>query len=90
MLGVVIWCCHTTGRAILWCADHRDLAHFDARSAGMTPIRVNVGDLVEMSLRSEATVRRCVDLRLVEAGYMPEIADELRNQRPGPRAIAAA
>lgn len=90
MLGVVIWCCHTTGRAILWCADHRDLAHFDARSTGMTPISVDVGDLVEMSLHTEGTVRRCMALRLIEAGYMPEIADDLRNQRPGPRAIAAA
>lgn len=56
----------------------------------MTPIRVTVGDLVEMSLRTEGTVRRCMALRLIEAGYMPEIADELRNHRPGPRAIAAA
>lgn len=43
----------------------------------MTPIRVTVGDLVEMSPRTEGTVRRRMALRLIEAGYMPEIADEL-------------
>ena len=87
MLGVVIWCCQTTGRAIIWCADHGDLAHFDgvpARADG--PVLV-VGDLVEIDLQVLGSVRRAARLRMVEAGYMPEILDSLTARR---RPIAAA
>ncbi|MEH7829174.1 hypothetical protein [Gemmobacter denitrificans] len=85
MLGVVIWSCQRTGRAIVWCSDHRDLAHYDG--AGTSVLRIEVGDLVEVTLMREKSVRRCVDMKLVEAAYMPEVAQNLRGR---PAAIAAA
>ncbi|WP_149142996.1 hypothetical protein [Gemmobacter caeruleus] len=87
MLGVVIWSCQETGRAIIWCADHRDLAHYDGPPRGVTRIGVEVGDLVELSFQPGNAARRCHALRLVEPGYFPEIAEELKGNR---RAIAAA
>lgn len=87
MLGVVIWNCHRTGRAIVWCSDHRDLAHYDGPAAGTEPLRIDVGDLVEMSFLPDSSVRRCADLRLIEQGYMPDVVSELRGRRT---AIAAA
>lgn len=90
MLGVVIWACQKSGRAIVWCADHRDLAHYDARSSVSGKLRIDAGDLVEVSLVSDKSVRRCVGLRLVEAGYMPEVAAELKHAGRRRLAIAAA
>jgi len=78
MLGVVIWACQRTGKAIVWCADHRDLAHFDAASTISGKLRIEVGDLVEVALVSGRSVRRCASLKLVEANYMPEVANELK------------
>lgn len=79
MLGVVIWACQQSGRAIVWCADHRDLAHYDARSSVSGRLRIDAGDLVEVSLAGDSAVRRCVGLRLVEVGYMPDIAANLKH-----------
>ncbi|GGW21717.1 hypothetical protein GCM10011452_03430 [Gemmobacter lanyuensis] len=87
MLGVVIWSCQTTGKAIIWCADHGDLAHFDGAGSMTGAVMVSAGDLVDVTLMRSSAVRRCARLELVEAGYMPEIADHLRTR---PRAIAAA
>lgn len=87
MLGVVIWSCHETGRAIVWCADHRDLAHYDGATRGGLRVIVQVGDLVEVSLMADKAVRRCAGLKMVEAGYFPDIAEELKGRT---RAIAAA
>ena len=89
MLGVVIWTCQRTGQAIVLCSDGRDLAHFDGPGAGNGQERVAAGDLVEMSFYAGVAVRRCASLRLIESGYMPDVADHLR--RAGRRkAIAAA
>lgn len=82
MLGVVIWSCQRTGRAIVWCSDHRDLAHYEGAAVGIA-----AGDLVEVTFTPEKSIRRCAAMRLVEAAYMPEVAQELRGRR---RAIAAA
>ena len=87
MLGVVIWSCQSTGRAIIWCADHRDLAHYERPAVSATRISVEAGDLVEVVLMTERSVRRCVSMKLVEAAYMPEVAAELKGRR---QAIAAA
>lgn len=87
MLGVVIWSCQDTGRAIIWCADHRDLAHYDGVPRGKTRISVTVGDLVEVSLMTDRSVRRCLTLKMVEPAYFPDIAEELKGRT---RAIAAA
>lgn len=91
MLGVVIWSCQRTGRAIVWCSDHRDLAHYDGPAQGTSRVRIEVGDLVEVALMSEKSVRRCVSMKLIEAAYMPEVASELKCQsRRQAIAIAAA
>ncbi len=82
MLGVVIWSCQETGRAIVWCADHRDLAHY-----GGANLNIQVGDLVQVTLKSDSAVRRCQSMKLVEQGYFPDIAEELKGRT---RAIAAA
>ncbi len=87
MLGVVIWSCRETGRAIVWCADHRDLAHYDGAPRGLTRVCVEAGDLVEVALMSDSAIRRCRSLKMVEPGYFPEIANELKGRT---RAIAAA
>lgn len=87
MLGVVIWSCQRTGRAIVWCSDHRDLAHYDGSAPGKPPARIDVGDLVEMAFVEDCSVRRCTDLRVIEQGYMPDVVSELRGRRT---AIAAA
>lgn len=87
MLGVVIWRCKNTGRAIIWCSDHRDLAHYDGEVAGEAALSIEVGDLVEATLMPSRSVRRCIDLKLVEAAYMPGVAHELTGRK---QAIAAA
>lgn len=87
MLGVVIWSCQETGRAIVWCADHRDLAHYDGAPVAGTRVIVQVGDLVEVSLMADKAVRRCAGLKMVEPGYFPDIVEELKGRT---RAIAAA
>lgn len=87
MLGVVIWSCQETGRAIVWCADHRDLAHYDGASRSGSRVGVQVGDLVEVSLMTEKAVRRCTGIKMIEAGYLPDIAENLKGRTRG---IAAA
>ena len=79
MLGVVIWTCQHTGQAIVWCSDGRDLAHFDGAGAAASAGLVAVGDLVEVSFGAAAPLRRAASLRLVEAGYMPEVAQHLHS-----------
>ncbi len=88
MLGVVIWTCQNSGRAIIWCSDHRELAHFDGKSDGHGPVmKIEVGDLVEATFMPTRPIRRCTSLKLVEANYMPSVATELTAR---PHAIAAA
>ena len=48
---------------------------------------LGVGDLVDVEVQMLGSVRRCARLRVVEAGYMPEILDSLTERR---RPIAAA
>lgn len=89
MLGVVIWSCQRTGRAIVWCSDGRDLAHFDGAGCPGPAEVLAAGDLVEVAFAPGLPVRRCTRLRLLESGYMPEVADQLH--RAGSRhAFAAA
>ena len=61
------------------------------RFDGFTPradrIVLGVGDLVDVEVQMLGSVRRCARLRVVEAGYMPEILDSLTERR---RPIAAA
>lgn len=87
MLGVVIWTCDKTGRAIIWCSDHRELAHYEGGRAQAGAPRIEVGDLVEATLSPAHPVRRCLSLRMFEQAYMPGVAAELKGRSI---AIAAA
>jgi hypothetical protein len=87
MLGVVIWSCKASGRAIVWCSDSKDLAYYEGRKLqrGPAPI-IETGDLVEVEIATRGILRRATKLHLIEAGYMPDLVDSL-NVRT---AIAAA
>lgn len=87
MLGVVIWSCKVSGRAIVWCSDSKDLAYYEGRrlQRGPAPI-IETGDLVEVTIAPRGILRRCTSLRLVEAGYMPDLVHTLQTRA----AIAAA
>lgn len=74
MLGVVIWKCSETGRAVVWCADHQELAHFEG---DVSVSSAEVGDLVRIELLQAETVRRCIQMDVLERDYMPAVADVL-------------
>ena len=64
MLGVVIWSCQRTGRAIVWCADHRELAHDDGPAQGTSRVRIEVGYGLEGAL-PDATANRIIEEDIV-------------------------
>jgi hypothetical protein len=87
MLGVVIWSCKVSGRAIVWCSDSKDLAYYEGRKLQRGPASIiETGDLVEVQIAPKGPLRRATVMRLVEAGYMPDLVDSLQVRT----AIAAA
>lgn len=83
MLGLVIWQCQNSGRAIVWCSDHRELAYFDGKPRlGRVVEPLDIGDLVEVEIRSHGATRRCVSLRLLQAAFLPNVVDDLKARAP--------
>ncbi|MDZ7710952.1 MAG: hypothetical protein U5K36_13595 [Roseovarius sp.] len=66
MLGLVLWCDAASGRAVIWCEDHGDLAWYEAESAAAAPVRA--GDLVRVGLDGAGAVRRAHALWIVARG----------------------
>lgn len=88
MLGLVIWQCQNSGRAIVWCSDHRELAYFDGKpKPGRVVEALDIGDLVEVEIKSQGSTRRCISLKLLQAAFLPNVVDDLKARAP--KAFAA-
>lgn len=101
MYGVVLWCDHVDGKAVIWCDDHGDLAYFnsafDGRPLPAAQAAMQAGDLVQFDLLQDGTVRRALQPRLVANQHCAGLADGLADGRaagvaapPKPRAAAPA
>lgn len=99
MYGVVLWCDHVDGKAVIWCDDHGDLAYFNSAFDGQ-PVSglqatMQAGDLVQFDLLQDGRVRRALQPRLVAnqhcAGLADGLADRVRPRvptKPQPRPAA--
>lgn len=70
MLGIVLWSSSAKRKAVIWCADHGDLAYLSDPDTGPkegafdgTPI--DTGDLVEFDCDTSTHVRMADNLRIV-------------------------
>lgn len=82
MFGVVLWSDASSGKAVIWCEDHGDLAfyHEDDRSGDL---HLGTGDLVEFDLTTEREFRFVRNPQLVRDSYSSGLADALTTSRPG-------
>ncbi len=79
MHGVIIWYCEKTGRAVVWCDDSGDLAYAGGFADWRAPTQVvAIGDYVAFEMRLSGGSRSCMNLRLLEKGLAPDLADALR------------
>jgi hypothetical protein len=81
MRGVIIWLCHRTNRAVVWCDDSGELAYASDLSAWSSPShQATIGDYVAFDLRAATAARTCTNLRLIEQGHAPDLAFALKNR----------
>jgi len=83
MFGVVLWSDVEDRRAVIWCADHGDLAYYCAGEGEPCPdVALDAGDLVQFDLSGESQLRRARNPRVVAEEQYPGIATRLRAAAP--------
>lgn len=94
MLGVVLWCDEAHSRAVIWCEDQGDLAHFPPRTCdphtGDDIVAGNVGsvagidagDLIQFDLTENNTVRFACNPQVLCETAFPTIAQSLMHAAP--------
>lgn len=76
--GVVLWSDKNDRTAIIWCDDHGDLAFYrDTETAGDAKAMPEVGDLVCFDIEDRGALRYARDLKAVNEGRFPDIAERL-------------
>lgn len=86
MLGVVLWSDLKSGKAVIWCEDHGDLAFMhEQRQDGM--LSLDPGDLVKFDLKINKQLRYASNPELVTEGYSSELAASLTQPVPAPDAF---
>ncbi len=81
MLGVVLWANARATTALIWCEDHGDLALYEDDSVSAhSGEGLDAGDLIEFEVAPDpgARMRRAANLRCVDKGFAPGLAEELR------------
>lgn len=73
--GVVLWRDSRTGRGLIWCEDHQDLAVFDADLAGETGAELAANDRVLFEEDRDGRLRRVC--RILERWSVPTGAGSL-------------
>lgn len=87
MLGVVLWANSRATSALIWCEDHGDLAFWEEEPTGAhTGESLDAGDLIrfEVGADRKMNMRRAANLRCVDKGFAPGLAEELRNTAEKP------
>lgn len=77
MYGVVIWTDTAGDRAIIWCEDHGELAHFRAERRSFGSHAFDAGDLLRFELGGTRSLRRALNPELVCAAHSPDLAERL-------------
>ncbi len=81
MLGVVLWADASDMKAVIWCEDHGNLAYYSAPEQNVHEgIALDAGDLIQFELREERDTRHASNPRRVDAGFAPQLVQELRGQ----------
>ena len=76
MFGVVLWSDRESGKAVIWCEDHGDLAFYKETEPG-TEILLGAGDLVEFDVTLDRQFRFANNPRVVSDSYSSGLADAL-------------
>ncbi|KUF08818.1 hypothetical protein AVJ23_20675 [Pseudoponticoccus marisrubri] len=82
MYGVVLWADPSDSKAVIWCEDHGNLAYYSAAEQpeqnmhqGMA---LDAGDLIQFDMREDRVCRRARNLRRVDVGFAPTLAEKLQ------------
>lgn len=81
MYGVVLWSDEATGKAVIWCEDHGDLA-FVRETRPASDIHLGAGDLVEFDLTTERRYRYADNPILVQDHFSAGLAEALNDAQP--------
>lgn len=84
MFGVVLWSDTSSGKAVIWCEDHGDLAFYREPKA-VDDIHLGPGDLVEFELQMESSFRYVRNPQLVHDNYSSGLADALASKPVCPK-----
>ena len=80
MYGVVLWTDKRVNSAVIWCEDHGNLAFYQAAETSMhDDFVLDAGDLIQFDLREEPECRHARNLRRVDEGFAPGLANQLLN-----------
>lgn len=76
MFGVVLWSDSASGKAVIWCEDHGDLAFYTETETG-SQVLLEEGDLVEFDIMLDRQFRFANNPRVVSNSYSSGLADAL-------------
>lgn len=76
MFGVILWSDRESGKAVIWCEDHGDLAFFRETEPG-TEVLLAAGDLVEFDETFDRQFRFAKNLKVVSDSFSSGLADAL-------------
>lgn len=76
MYGVVLWSDETCGKAVIWCDDHGDLAFYSGTDQAL---RLEVGDMVQLSTRRDRRIRIVQNVSVIAQGQAPQLAEKLQD-----------
>ena len=76
MFGVVLWSDSASGKAVIWCEDHGDLAFYKETEPG-TEVLLGAGDLVEFDIMLDRQFRFVNNPKVVSDSYSSGLADAL-------------
>ncbi len=91
MFGVILWSDTKSGKAVIWCEDHGDLAFYNEEAADLD-LTLDPGDWVQFDLRTERNLRIARNPRLVAQQVCKDLAEtlgslsldpEMRDECPG-------
>lgn len=78
MLGVILWSDAAAQKAVLWCEDQGDLAYLSGAHTGDLPETFfQIGDLLEVDVRTHRNMRLASNPRCVQASVGREAIDGL-------------
>lgn len=81
MIGVVLWCDLTAGKAVIWCDDQGDLAFFNqpdcSQQCTEDRLEISVGDWVTFDLELQDSFRMAKEVQLLREPGSPHLVQDL-------------